>query len=208
MIEIQKDGEQRMMIYSGVNIGIIRNCNFRCSMCTAVETHDKDKRMSMDKFEEILDVLDNKQNYRFSQKNMKFTGWGEPFMYGDSLFDMLSSAIKRGWKVKLTTNALLLTEENSRHLCEMGVSELDISLTGMTPEVFQKFQGNGFRYPDKILKQILLNIRRFIKIRESLGKGPKVYLSFLYCEESRKDLIPYLRVMKGGGRRCNYFRIK
>ena len=62
---------------------------------------------------------------KLGTKGLGFTG-GEPLLRPD-IFELLSYATDRGMVVNLNTNALLLTEDKARALCETGIDSLNIS---------------------------------------------------------------------------------
>ncbi len=113
-------------------IEITETCNNACLHCYNYWRYLKDgQRISFNKcelrlkhFQKILGVL-----LANEVKNITFTG-GEPFLRRDILFDLIKKAKKAGANVGINTNGSLITRLDIRHLKEMDVDFLLVSLLG------------------------------------------------------------------------------
>ena len=108
-------------------------CNFACTMC-AVSKWAHGKRaedMTLEQFKALIDE-------QYGLVEIKLNGLGEALMQGDDYFEMIKYArSKRIW-VRMTTNASLLhLRDNYKKLVHSGVNEIDISIDGSTPTIFE-----------------------------------------------------------------------
>jgi radical SAM protein with 4Fe4S-binding SPASM domain len=67
---------------------------------------------------------------------------GEPLIV-QGIFDLIKYAIKKEIIVSINTNGTLLSEDMIKKLIESGVSQLTISLDGVTKETNDAIRGNG-----------------------------------------------------------------
>jgi pyrroloquinoline quinone biosynthesis protein E len=128
----------------------VSRCNLHCDMCQVV-TFEKNKRaedMSIEEFVSILDANDG-------LFEIKIQGIGEPFLQ-KSFIDMVKYAADKYIWVRSTTNATLLHgDENHRKIIDAGIGELQISIDGVTKEVYEKIRkGSNFHLVSENCKKI------------------------------------------------------
>lgn len=136
-------------------------CNFRCNYCMhALDRKTLESRgfrfapMEWRDFEAILEQL---QEFPHNIKKVCFTGFGEPLL--DKRLPKMIQMVMATGKVDKTlviTNGSLLTKELSDKLIQSGLSELKISLQGMTAEKYRQVCGVQIDF-----EQFLENIRYF-----------------------------------------------
>jgi MoaA/NifB/PqqE/SkfB family radical SAM enzyme len=140
-------------------IEITNSCNLNCKMCPREFLKVEYKHMEFDVFKKVVDRL-------IGIHLVTLTGWGEPFYY-EKIFDCIKYAKKKGLRVKLTTNGVLLNDEKIKEMFLSGLDEITFSLDQIRgdPEL---------GHPNKAA---LKNIKKIIIIRkEKKLKRPKVVL--------------------------------
>lgn len=97
--------------------------------------------------------------------------------------------------------ALLLTEQKARELLESGLDEINFSLTGVIPEVYQHFQGSGIPYEKCAaqLERVIENIKRLAKMRDEMGAKTYIRLRYIRSDNSAAHLKDYVAFWKGTG---------
>lgn len=106
----------------GVCFWITTNCNLRCNICYADLNSMKDNKKKG-----YLSIIDKLHNFNF--KKIAFTG-GDPLLVND-LKGILKYAKSHGFKVALTTNALLINRKYFSDL-ENIIDEMSIPMDGFT----------------------------------------------------------------------------
>lgn len=137
-----------------LRISVTDRCNFRCTYCMPKEVFGddyaflpKDQLLSFEEIEQFARIF-----AKLGVKKLRITG-GEPLMRKDiaKLIAKLMQ-IEGIEDIGLTTNAVLL-RQHGQALYDAGLRRLNISLDGLTPEVFGAINGRGVK-PDFILKNI------------------------------------------------------
>lgn len=122
-----------------LDIENVSRCNFRCTMCV-VGDWPKGQRaqdMPLDAFKRLIDE-------QVGLLEIKLQGVGEPTLQRDEFFAMIRYARARHIWVRTTTNASLLhLNDNGRKLIDADVNELQISIDGATPEVYEQIRRGG-----------------------------------------------------------------
>lgn len=136
---------------SKISIDVTNRCNSRCITCN-IWKHEKE------------DDLDIKYIYKFVTQILRLSGpklinlaGGEPLLRED-IFDIIKFINKKGGKVRLITNGLLLNKENIDKLASSGLSRLNISINSMNPEIHDKSRGISGNL--EIIKKAVEYIRR------------------------------------------------
>lgn len=173
-------------------------CNFKCSFCPP------DKRsyqmFDIDKFREVMDVASVTPVLGVWHNRVQLNGNGEPLLY-PQLTEAIRIAKERFPWCEFTTNGYLLNAEKARAVIEAGIDEINISLTGVVPEVYRHFQGSGIPYEQckKQLKVVIRNIKNLIKIRDEMGADTYIQLRYIRSEDSRQHLRDYVKFWKSTG---------
>ncbi len=101
-------------------IEITNDCNLNCKMCPRNVLKVPFKHMDFGVYKKVVDRLDG-------VNTLTLTGWGEPFYY-DKIFDCISYAKKKGIKVKLTTNGVLLNDKKIGDIFNSKLDEITFSI--------------------------------------------------------------------------------
>ena len=106
---------------------------------------------------------------------------GEPLMH-DGLPSMVEYATLNGIRTYISTNATLLSPSRSKKLIDAGLSWINFSFDGVSPEIYEKIRVNAN------FDKTLHNIKRFLELNKEVG-GPVVteLQILLLSEEGRRD---------------------
>lgn len=139
-------------------------CNMKCYYCFAPFTEDYFIRLRTHELIERLNL--------WGKIRVVISG-GEPFMYGDLLYDTLTALKESGHVTFVSTNGSLLNK--LKNFCGL-IDWLDISLPGSNREIYFKTRGEDTF--DKVSASI----------KEAVNLGFRVRLSYLVCEKNISDV--------------------
>jgi radical SAM protein with 4Fe4S-binding SPASM domain len=151
-----------------VDIDPTNACNLKCTMCprthyleqgnTRWAPEGKIGFMSFDLYCRVIDQAADGGAY-----SVKLNFLGEPLLH-PRIVDFVQYASQKGLEVMINTNAVLLTEERSARLLEAGLDDIFFSVDSPYAEVYERIRvGAKFH-------RVIDNIRRFIELKERLGK--------------------------------------
>lgn len=172
-------------------IEITNACNLNCKMCPRNFLKVPFRHMDLRVYKKVVDRLDGVHT-------LTLTGWGEPFYY-DKIFDCIEYAKKKGLKVKLTTNGVLLNDAKIDKIFESGLDEITFSIDHIRGDP-------DFGHPNKAA---LRNIEKIISIRrKKKSSRPKVVLqSTMHARKSRNIFDVIRWGAKVGADRINLARL-
>ena len=150
--------KQRMPLLCGMEI--THRCNLRCVHCYCQRDADdrkaRDAELSYDEIRRIIDEI--------AQENCLFfllTG-GEPLLRGDFI-DIYDYARDKGLLVTVFTNGTLITRRVADHLAKRPPLVVEVSLYGVTREVYESITGVSGSFK-KCLDGIKLLVDRGIRL--------------------------------------------
>ncbi|SEH34419.1 tetratricopeptide repeat protein [Magnetospirillum fulvum] len=108
-----------------VYVQLSRRCNLRCAMCGHGVWKENDGFMSEAVFARVLDRCDEAGIRRLTV----LAAQGEPFLH-PQVFDLLESAVVRGFAVSVVTNATPFTPERIARLARLGLESVQVSFAG------------------------------------------------------------------------------
>jgi MoaA/NifB/PqqE/SkfB family radical SAM enzyme/GT2 family glycosyltransferase len=172
-------------------IEITNSCNLNCQMCPREFLKVPYKHMDMKIYKKVVDRLKG-------INTVTLTGWGEPFYYA-KIFDCVSYAKKKGLKVKLTTNGVLLNDAKIKNIFGSGLDEITFSLDNIKGDP-------DLGHPNKAA---LRNIQKIIAIREKKRlEKPKVVLQPTMHARKARNVLDVIRWgAKEGADRVNIARL-
>lgn len=145
-------------------------CNLKCKICTRPPDGAPIGHMDILLAKELL-----KQAYDCGISSIGFHTIGEPLLY-PHLKEVLAFAKNLGFSIQVTTNANLLTKENSDMLLNIGIERIRVSLDG-TGEVYNSIRrGGDFNHTIKNI-EYLFNKR-------SVNSLPKIGLNYVVTKET------------------------
>jgi len=164
-----------------LNVFPTNSCNLKCSYCVhsmgklrfEAYPHMKGKpNMSMDTFRSIVE-----QSGRFKDKYklLSFMGHGEPLI-AKNLPEMIrvSKSADIAERIEIITNGLLLDRELSDEIIDAGISNVRVSLQGLSSHKY--FEVSGVKSD---FDEFLENLRYFHEA--GAKKGAKLFVKVLDC---------------------------
>ncbi|MDI6704257.1 MAG: SPASM domain-containing protein [bacterium] len=164
---------------------ITNRCNIRCVMCGRELGNFQSGDMSP------LILRKCKPLFPFLEIAIP-TGWGEPLLAKDMLFEILDLAKEYPrLKTNITTNGTLLNDDITERLVQSRLTSITISFDGATKETFEEIRA-GADY-DRIIE----NIKRINKIKE-LRKlsNPTLNLEFVAMRKNIEELPSLLELAR------------
>lgn len=174
-------------------------CNFNCTFCRSQEQRGY-RDIDFDKCIEVLREAQNCNIYGNWFNEIQLNGNGESLLYA-RIADVVREAKKLFDSVETTTNGYFLTEDIAEALLNAGIDKLCISLTGITTDVYSKFQGSGISLEqcEKNLDRVINNVIALVKKRNELNKKTLIVLRYIKSDDSRKHLKEYTRFWRKHG---------
>ncbi|MBZ0217820.1 MAG: radical SAM protein, partial [Fimbriimonadaceae bacterium] len=116
---------------------LIRRCNLKCKHCYAI-SGDVDFPGELS-FNEVCNVMDDLKAFRVP---VLILSGGEPLLRPD-IFEISKRAKGLGFYVGLSTNGVLVTDQNIEQIAEVGYDYVGISLDGIgaTHDAFRGMEG-------------------------------------------------------------------
>lgn len=167
-------------------------CMYNCKHCNVDAGSRMNDEMNTDQIKSVLDQLDE-----IGVSDLSITG-GEPLLRKD-VFEILSYAgDKKGFKLTLNTNGLLLNESVIKFL-EIKCPQIliAVSLDGYNPETYSILRRNA-NDPKRILKpefeQIISNLSMLVKSSLQIGVNYTVTQSTVENIFKTYDLIQQIGI--------------
>ncbi|MCR5502046.1 MAG: radical SAM protein [Lachnospiraceae bacterium] len=183
-------------------IELVSNCNLQCRMCAFKHgfTNRKMDNEIVDRiFKDIKEINDESSFYKFT--DLRMDGNSEPLLYSDLPFVMKCANEAGINNINITTNGVLLTKERTNQLIQTSLTTLDISMTGIIPEIYKNFQGYGLPDENVIenIEMIKNNVKYFIKQKRKHNKNITVTMRYIITKETQDHFIDYINFFKGIG---------
>jgi pyrroloquinoline quinone biosynthesis protein E len=119
-----------------LDIENVSRCNFRCTMCQVSDWHKGQRAadMSLEDYKKLIDE-------QYGAVEVKIQGFGEPTMGGESYYEMIRYArAQRIWVRTITNASRLHLKDSYKKLVDSDANEIQISIDGATPKVFEKIR--------------------------------------------------------------------
>lgn len=124
------------------HLNVTERCNIRCVHCYW-EEYGRNPDPSLETIGKILDQFKQLAgSYHENGRHMLTLGGGEPTLRAD-LEEIVQLSIRRGFRVRLVTNAVSLDEERAVSLRKSGLEMAQVSLDGATEETHDRVRGKG-----------------------------------------------------------------
>lgn len=158
-------------------------CNARCVMCAYPAMKRKKGFMPWELFARAVDEC-----VEHKVETLYLSGFGEP-LTDKNLAAKVAYAHSRGLRTSIVTNASLLERRRARELVDAGLDEVNISIDGFTPEVYNPIRiGLDFG-------QVSENIHALVESRRN--HLPRVTLEMVVIGANKSE-IPLARSRWGG----------
>jgi len=143
-----------------VDVELTNNCNLKCLFC-GQQTMQREKGfMNEETFKKIINEC---SEYNTS---IRLIRWGEPFLH-EKIIDFCKYIKEKNLLVHITTNGLIINEEQMKDLVNLKLDSIIFSFQGATKEEYEIMRNN------KLYDKLKENIFKLIKIR---GNSPKPYI--------------------------------
>jgi hypothetical protein len=147
-----------------VNLEPTNVCQLDCLFCSRRLSRRPPGFLDLGMAREIFDEVKGRPGAA-----VRLTGWGEPLAH-PRIGELCAEAKRRGIRLKIYTNGLLLTERLFDQLADMGVDEIQFSLQGLSGPQYE-FNRRGARWEDLRARMLMAAARR--------GERRRPYLSIL-----------------------------
>lgn len=153
-------------------------CNLHCSLCPqgmGFPEHEQPvKYMPLQNFETIF------RKIKPYAKAITLHNWAEPFLHPEisKIIKLINSEAPDIF-LHISSNGVILNEEKIRKLSGLKIDFLEISISGVTQDIYERYHKNGE------LKKVINNIRLLINNKEMEIKKLSIkYLQFNYNIQS------------------------
>ena len=172
-----------------VQFELTYNCNNRCIFCYNVNKHPEnttdrcqfDKMLSFDEVCRLLDKLYDAEIFE-----LIFTG-GEPTLHPDFL-GILEYARHKGLNASFITNGNLMSPEYVKHVCDLGIRGVQVSLHGSNAEIHEG------------ITRIRHSFEKTVKGIKNLAEaGIQVSINMTVCRNNISDIINTACLVKSLG---------
>ena len=151
-------------------------CNFKCEFCPSPFSTKEDYIKQTFNFELYKKVIDDLKEFDDNIKMLRFHKIGEPLL-NKNIVNMVKYAKDSGKvnNIDMTTNGSLLTRDISEGLVNAGMTQINISIEGISSEQYKKYV-----HYDIDIDNLIENIKYLYSIKgdlEIIIKIPSNYLS-------------------------------
>lgn len=166
-----------------VLVEVTNDCMLDCIMCPHSQLKEKSGYMPFNLFKKIIEECSR----HYSLGNLVFSGIGEPLLH-PRLIEMSKFAKSKGIpKVRLITNAILLTRQKTVEILEdSGFDEIGLSLDAVTKETYQRIKKSSN------FQTVQENIAHFLNQKKKQWK-PFVSLHILKMRETASEIDDFLK---------------
>lgn len=172
-----------------LDIETTNQCSLHCFKCPRKDMGRPGGSMSFDLFRKIAD--DAAPEVSFCWLHL----FGEPLL-NRQLPRMIAYAGSRGIKCGISTNAIALTEETGRALCDAGLDILIISLDAVEKETYDKIRPGGD------FGKVVDNTERFLAL-PGTGKIREIVIQMIRFDENKDEVGRFIAKWKGAGRKVH-----
>ena len=177
-------GEAMARNANEINIMLANKCNLRCSMCRHAQ-NSSGEVMSMERYLFILEQCRDLRIMGSKLGNVRLDGNREALLHPE-FNNILRETKSKGYKTRLVTNGVLLSDKSSTALTEY-CSVVDISVTGITPETYSHFQGSNSPDVTKQFNKVVKNVAELVKSKNCANSECKINVSFIYSKHSAHE---------------------
>ncbi|NIM90833.1 MAG: radical SAM protein [Candidatus Aminicenantes bacterium] len=177
-------------VLEGILFLVTQTCNLACHHCSWGNA-SVPENFPKDFFQKIVEELGS-----LGVRSLLISG-GEPILWPD-LFDMISFASPR-LRVSLSTNGTLIGDTEAQKLKEAGVSEIAISMDGLSARTHDDLRGKGS------FQQTLQGIDSL----KRAGLGERINLQFCLSKRSIDEAMDLPKFAENlGVRKITYLSMK
>jgi sulfatase maturation enzyme AslB (radical SAM superfamily) len=157
--------------------------------------------MSIENLVKVLEQTDKLLIHGQRIKKIRLDGNGEPLLY-ENIKQAIIESKTRFPECTITTNGTLLSEEKSRSIIDAGLDDILISVTGITPEVYQRFQGygKGTAQVKTQFETVVGNVEKFAMLnRKKYNSAVRLGICYCLSDDSLEEAPRAARFWKSKG---------
>lgn len=178
-----------------VNIQITDICNLTCKMCISGVTKESQNQAKGEvPYEKIISILDQVVELRdkIDLEGVLYTSNGESLLHS-RFTDIVNETKARNIKVRTMTNGVSLKGDIATALLKADAT-INISITGIIPEIYKDFQGYGgsIEKTQLILNTVIKNITDLVDLKSKLHSLSYITVQYLATKENAEHFIDYL----------------
>lgn len=183
--EKEANGEPVPIIVFAYDYG----CNMHCTHCVNARFAPKDKCLTIEKLKDLSNQADELGIAQFA-----LTG-GEPLTFPE-LDDIVAAIDPQKFQIAINTNGFLLTKEWARHLKEIGVDKMQISLDSLNEDIYNQTRQKDGAY-SKALQAIMdakevglqVSIQTLITHQNCISKDTERMAQFAHEHGMNMDIM-------------------
>lgn len=175
------------------SIEITSRCNLNCIMCPRKAINRPIKDMDYSLFKKAINQLAP------SVELVYLHGLGEPLL-NKNLFKMIGYAKKKGLRVGISTNAIVLDKRKSKELLKSGIDYIIFALDAASKKTYQKIRRGGN------FEKATGNTRYFLNQKKKLRLPIFCVVQMIIMPENKKEKKKFLEMWRASG--ANVVRIK
>lgn len=184
----------------GLFVTLKNDCNLNCRFCEFPNRPEFRNGLELDYDRLVYIIKEAKKDSPIPLGAVSYCGSGEPLLYS-RISELVAETKKYVPHVSIVTNGVALNEKKSRSLLEAGVDHVVVSITGISENVYEKYQGSG-RKTESIQTQLQIvknNVKRFVEIRNEMCSMSQIGISYILSEESRQEYFQALNYWNNVG---------
>jgi len=167
-------------------ITIVNACNLNCSFCAFAGNPSTGEYMSYEMFLRIAEQLKSLRINGRKVDTIRLGGSREGLLH-PHFNDMARHLDSNGFKPRLATNGFLMTKEIATVIVE-HLRHVRISITGVTSEVYQHFQGSARADSEIIFNTVVDNVTELVKIRNDKNSSCYIEIGYVCTELSAHQI--------------------
>jgi MoaA/NifB/PqqE/SkfB family radical SAM enzyme len=173
-----------------VYVEVTNRCNLNCSTCMRNVWEVEYGHMSAEVFERLLSGLAASAAER---PEIFLGGYGEP-LFHPKILQLIEQAKRRGFRVSMITNGVLLTESVARRLIDLNLDMLWVSLDGASAECYADVR-LGDLLPVVLSNLVHLRSLKYQRFGLSIWSGhPRLGIAFVAMKRNIHDLGEVIRL--------------
>jgi len=176
-IKINQTEDFDRMIPKTFQVETVAGCNLKCPECAVgadIITHRKKGFMSFDEFKVIADKIRPFCEYLFLHI------WGEPLLNKD-IFKIIQYA-SAFTKTNISTNGNCLTEAKAEKLILSGVTDIIVSIDGVSQDVYEKYRKGGS------VTKALWSLAKLQELNIKYSKNVNIYPQYLVFKHNQHEM--------------------
>jgi len=180
---LRRLSRKRPRFPSMVLVEVTSDCTLNCVMCPRSRIENRAGYMHFNVFKKVIDECSRHSSF----EELLFSGIGEPLLH-PQILEMGDLAKKKGLpKVRLTTNATLLTVQRTEEILKGGAfDEIGFSLDALTEETYKKIKKSSNFHT------VQGNIAHFLKRKGNIGR-PFVSLHILKMRDTISEVDGFIK---------------